>query len=105
MNEDANTLFNEFEEDFGFTTIDTNEVRSAEEIIAKLTELEARLDKVRTLVLPLLHNLQKDPDKDIHWPDRHLKLAEFETRFENALAGIADEIVPTVKKRRKKVSG
>ena len=34
-------------------------------------DVTAKLKQVEDLILPLLHNLQKNPDKDyIHWPGR-----------------------------------
>ena len=95
-------LIDEFEEDFGFSTIDINEVQKMEEIETKFKDLEDRLERVKSMVLPLLHNLQRDPDKDIHWPDRDVKLKQFEERFLNAINGLPDA-VEAPKKRKKKV--
>lgn len=50
--------------DFGFTAIDYDPVDDA----ATTDKLKA----VEDLILPLLHNLMKNPDKPtIHWPNRH----------------------------------
>ena len=60
--------------DFGFTAVDeetvvepivTNVQSSAEE------QLKAKLLEVEKLIMPLLVNLMKNPDKEyIHWPNR-----------------------------------
>jgi hypothetical protein len=50
--------------DFGFTAVDYDPVE-VDDVKNKLLEVEA-------LILPLLKNLQKNPDKPtIHWPNRH----------------------------------
>ena len=64
----------EIDFDFGFTAVDeetvvepivTNVQSSAEE------QLKAKLLEVEKLIMPLLVNLMKNPEKDyIHWPNR-----------------------------------
>ena len=49
----------DFEFDFGFTTLDEEELKAGE------TVLQDKLQGLRKMVMPLLNNLKKDPDKDI----------------------------------------
>ncbi len=50
--------------DFGFTAVDYDPAEAGD-VKNKLLEVEA-------LILPLLKNLQKNPDKPtIHWPNRY----------------------------------
>lgn len=49
--------------DFGFTAIDYDPVAE--------TETNDKLKELEDLILPLLYNLMKNPDKPtIHWPNR-----------------------------------
>ena len=58
---------NNVENDFGFTFVDESEISKS----ADLDELKIRLTKLRKMFLPLLENLNKNPDKDmIKWPNR-----------------------------------
>lgn len=55
------------EDDFGFTFVDEREISKSDD----LDELRIRLTKLRKMFLPLLENLNKNPDKDmIKWPNR-----------------------------------
>ena len=60
--------------DFGFTAVHENDV--ADPLINELkstsdTEVKQKLASVEKMILPLLVNLMKNPDKDyIHWPNR-----------------------------------
>lgn len=55
--------------DFGFTLED--EVSLVEKIPADTTELKKRMQQLEKLILPLLNNLLKNPEKEyIHWPNR-----------------------------------
>jgi len=62
------------DDDFGFTTVPSKPVT------VEVT-VEDRLERVKKLVLPLINNLMKDPDKDIHWPDRDKKLMDFKVKL------------------------
>lgn len=58
---------NNVENDLGFTFVDESEISKS----ADLDELKIRLTKLRKMFLPLLENLNKNPDKDmIKWPNR-----------------------------------
>jgi hypothetical protein len=63
-----------FEIDMGFDLVDHNEVSSSE-------DLKSRLERVEQMVIPFLDNLAKDPHKDIHWPDRDVKIKDFKRKF------------------------
>ena len=60
--------------DFGFTAVHESDV--ADPLINEATQtadskVRAQLANVEKLVLPLLVNLMKNPDKEyIHWPNR-----------------------------------
>lgn len=60
--------------DFGFTAVDEETVSSP--IVTNVTttaeeQLKAKLLEVEKLIMPLLVNLMKNPDKEyIHWPNR-----------------------------------
>lgn len=68
------------DDDFGFTT-----VPSKPQVIE--VTVDDRLERVKKLVLPLINNLMKDPDKDIHWPDRDKKLADFKKKLLDIIDG------------------
>ena len=55
------------ETDFGFS------FREPEETI----DYETKFNKLKEMIMPLLNNLKKNPEKDIHWPDRDKKIEEF----------------------------
>jgi hypothetical protein len=58
--------------DFGFTFADSNEIHQ------KVSLTEDKLSGLREMIMPLLNNLLKNPDKDtILWPDREKKIKAF----------------------------
>ena len=58
--------------DFGFTFIDSNEIET------KVKFTENKLEGLRNMIMPLLNNLMKNPEKDtILWPDREVKIKAF----------------------------
>ena len=60
--------------DFGFTAVHENDVVDPLITEVKTTadaDTKQKLSTVEKLILPLLVNLMKNPDKDyIHWPNR-----------------------------------
>jgi hypothetical protein len=55
------------DDDFGFTAIDYDPIADADTV----TNMQDKLKAVENLILPLLQNLQKNPEKPtIHWPNR-----------------------------------
>ena len=54
----------DFEFDFGFTAIDEEELKAAEnELQGQLTDTQVKLEGLRKMIMPLLLNLKKDPSK------------------------------------------
>lgn len=55
--------------DFGFTLED--EASLVEKIPADNTDMKKKMQQLEKLILPLLNNLLKNPEKEyIHWPNR-----------------------------------
>ena len=75
--------------DFGFTAVDENEletVRTAveekETLTKQLKTVDNRANSLYDAILPLLHNLKKNPEKDyIFWPNRTAKIDAFEDKI------------------------
>lgn len=78
------------EDDFGFSLVSEEELKAHEEALKKkveeqsrvvvqtATELTDKLHGLRAMVMPLLNNLAKDPDKTyVFWPDRADKIKAF----------------------------
>ena len=56
---------NDEEHDFGFSFTDE------QEIIAIAAPVDDRAERLRSMIMPLLMNLKKNPEKEyIHWPNR-----------------------------------
>jgi hypothetical protein len=86
--------------DFGFSAVTEAELKQYEKQQieslfkhAQSTAVEAstykeRLETMYKLVLPLIVNLSKDPEKEyILWPGRDKKLAEFKQRLDQLMNG------------------
>ena len=54
-------------------------VEEQSKVVAKATtEAQTKLETLRDMIMPLLNNLAKDPDKEyILWPNRAEKIAAF----------------------------
>ena len=53
--------------DFGFTAVDFDPTA----VQAEVDQTKSKLQQVEALILPLLNNLMKNPEKEyIHWPNR-----------------------------------
>ena len=76
--------------DFGFSLVSETELKAHEQLLQKKieeqskvvekteTELTDKLHGLRDMIMPLLNNLAKDPDKTyILWPDRAAKIKLF----------------------------
>jgi len=62
------------EDDFGFTFADTTEIQ---------TQAQDKVHGLRDMIMPLLNNLMKNPEKDtIVWPGREKKIKEFIKKME-----------------------
>jgi hypothetical protein len=72
--------------DFGFTAVDENELEAVQQLAQTATssseevqKLQDKLTKLYAAVVPLLNNLKANPEKDyIYWPNRTLKIDQFE---------------------------
>ena len=77
-------LDNDF--DFGFTAVDEDELEAVQAVAQQATaasqtvnQLEEKIDKLYTAIIPLLSNLKKNPEKGyIYWPNRTAKIEQFE---------------------------
>jgi DnaJ-domain-containing protein 1 len=78
------------ENDFGFSAVSEDELKSMErqlqqqviqtekQLTLTSKEYKDRMEALYKLIMPLLINLQKDPDKEyILWPDRSKKMTAF----------------------------
>lgn len=79
--------------DFGFTLEDSPDAlvtETSESIKQKAAEC---LDKLHEAFLPLLNNLEKNPEKPtINWPDRAAKVGEFKKKLANLKVDLKNEI-------------
>lgn len=80
-------------EDFGFSAVSEDELKSLErelkqqveqkeqELSLTSKEYKDKLEALYKLIMPLLLNLEKDPEKEyILWPDRSKKMSAFIAR-------------------------
>lgn len=80
----------DFDDDFGFSLVSEEELKAHEEALKKkveeqsrvvvqtATELTDKLHGLRQMIMPLLNNLAKDPEKSyIFWPERSEKIKAF----------------------------
>lgn len=75
--------------DFGFTAVDETELEAvtvaSQQVAAASTDTKEMQDKMDTMynaMIPLLNNLQKNPEKEyIYWPDRHNKVEQFRDKL------------------------
>ena len=75
--------------DFGFTAVDEADLgltkQNAQDLEDEIELLKSELknskesmEAMRKLIMPLLNNLMKNPEKEmIHWPDREQKIKQF----------------------------
>ena len=75
------------EYDFGFSLMSEDEIKENEKLLedAILSE-SAKLKAMRDMVMPLLINLMKNPEKEyIYWPDRKEKVEAFIKKLDSFL--------------------
>jgi len=85
-----NISLDDTENDFGFSAVSEDELKSMErqlqqqviqtekQLTLTSKEYKDRMEALYKLIMPLLINLQKDPDKEyILWPDRSKKMTAF----------------------------
>jgi Mg2+ and Co2+ transporter CorA len=76
--------------DFGFSIVDEGELQVLQEaqdtittVSAEAATLEDRLNKLYNMMMPLLNNLAKNPDKNyIFWPNRLAKIEQFRDQLD-----------------------
>lgn len=82
-------------DDFGFSLVSEEELKKQEELLRKKVEEQSKIvqqtsnqltDKLhglKDMIMPLLNNLAKDPDKHyIFWPERSEKIKAFIQKIE-----------------------
>jgi len=80
----------DFDNDFGFSLVSEKELKAHEEMLKKkvdeqskiveetTAQMQDKLHGLRDMIMPLLNNLAKDPEKQyILWPDRAKKIQAF----------------------------
>jgi len=64
--------------DFGFSFADTGEIK---------TQTNDKLHGLKDMIMPLLNNLMKNPEKDtIVWPDREKKIKAFIKKMDDYIS-------------------
>lgn len=82
-----------FENDFGFSTVDTVEIQGYNQLEIDSLKLEnedlnRRLDKMQVAINKLLANLSKNPEQElIKWPNRLQKITEFKQKLDRIRKG------------------
>lgn len=71
----------DLDDDFGFSLV------SEDELNAGVQDVTDKLHGLRKMVMPLLNNLMKNPDKEyIYWPDRVKKIQSFIKKMDEYIA-------------------
>lgn len=88
--------------DFGFSLVDESELDAVQqaqqqvqsssaaqqEVVQQAETTQQRLDKLFNMIMPLLNNLAKNPEKEyIMWPDRVDKIEAFRDRLTKVYKG------------------
>ena len=74
----------EDEFDFGFST----EEDKVEHFQSEVEDYKSRLSKLHKAIMPLLNNLEKNPEQEvIKWPNRDKKIKEFKLKIKNIMEG------------------
>jgi hypothetical protein len=77
---DAGGIFqlNEEDDDFGFTFMDSSEIQTIQ------TQAQDKVHGLRNMIMPLLNNLMKNPEKDtIVWPNRDKSIKAFVKKMDD----------------------
>jgi hypothetical protein len=93
--EESTMKLNE-QDDFGFSLVSETELKAHEEMLKKKVEEQSqvvqkteveyknKIDGLLAMIMPLLNNLSKDPDKEyILWPDRAQRITAFKQKLIN----------------------
>ena len=88
-------------DDFGFSAVSEEELKAlekklAEDVKSKSQQLvtvettyKGKLEQLYKTIMPLLKNLEKNPDKEyIYWPNRQEKVSEFITKINNIVKDV-----------------
>jgi len=75
--------------DFGFSLVDEAELEAvqkaastAEAASSTAMEMQTKIDKLYNMIMPLLNNLQQNPEKEyIYWPNRTDKIELFRDKL------------------------
>ena len=79
-----NNMKEEDEFDFGFTT----EQDTTPALAESLNDYKSRMEKMYKAIIPLLNNLEKNPDQEmIKWPNRDKKIKEFKLKLKKIMEG------------------
>lgn len=76
-------------DDFGFSLVSEAELKSVEESLTQQveetnTQMQAKLEGLVKMIMPLLDNLMLNPEKEyIYWPNRQEKIKAFKTKLQN----------------------
>lgn len=81
--------------DFGFSLVNETEleaVQEAQETVVSTTKVASataqKIDKLYNLIVPLLNNLAKNPEKEyIYWPNRVEKIEAFREKLNEVYNG------------------
>tara|TARA_R100000008_G_scaffold2396_1_gene1900 strand:+ start:1113 stop:1373 length:261 start_codon:yes stop_codon:yes gene_type:complete len=81
--------------DFGFTAMDAEELEAVQEKVQEVEKVSAvskatadKIDSLYNMIIPLLNNLQKNPEKEyIYWPNRLEKVEEFRDKLTEVYNG------------------
>ena len=72
--------------DWGFSIVDEGELPTVHEAETECRIWKARTEQMYTMILPLLKNLLKSPEKDyIYWPNREEKIEEFHNKIKELI--------------------
>ncbi len=89
----ADVHIENFENDFGFSTVDTAEIQGynqseIDSLKLENEDLNRRLDKMQVAINKLLTNLSKNPEQElIKWPNRLEKINEFKQKLDRIRKG------------------
>ena len=81
--------------DFGFTAMDAEELEAVQDKVEEVKKVSAvskatadKIDALYNMIIPLLNNLQKNPEKEyIYWPNRLDKVEEFRDKLTEVYNG------------------
>lgn len=87
--------------DFGFSLVDETEleaVQEAQQVVASTSKVATvtaeKIDKLYNMVMPLLNNLAKNPEKEyIYWPNRVEKIEAFRDKLRAVYQSQEDNMV------------